>query len=51
MSNLTQEFTQLLRQDRAGNGSIMPRVYEELRKIADQRMSGERVGHTLQATA
>jgi RNA polymerase sigma factor (TIGR02999 family) len=30
---------------------LFPRVYAELRDLARQRMSGERAGHTLQATA
>ena len=30
---------------------LLPLVYDQLRAIAEQRMRGERVGHTLQATA
>lgn len=30
---------------------LLPLIYDRLRAIAQQRMAGERVGHTLQATA
>ncbi|QOV87557.1 ECF-type sigma factor [Humisphaera borealis] len=30
---------------------LLPLVYDQLRKLARQRMAGERIGHTLQATA
>jgi RNA polymerase sigma factor (TIGR02999 family) len=30
---------------------LLPLVYEELRRLAAQKVAGERVGHTLQATA
>lgn len=35
--------------DRANR--LLPLVYQQLRAIAQQRMAGERAGHTLQATA
>jgi RNA polymerase sigma factor (TIGR02999 family) len=31
--------------------SLLPEVYEELRKLAEHRMAGQAVSHTLQATA
>lgn len=31
--------------------AILPLVYEQLRRLAQQRMNAERAGHTLQATA
>lgn len=49
------DLTQLLQQAAAGDGDaagqLLPLIYENLRMIAQQRMSGERAGHTLQATA
>ena len=35
----------------ANAGQLLTLVYDQLRKIAQQRMSEERAGHTLQATA
>lgn len=35
----------------AGSDHLLPLVYEQLRAIAQQRMTAERPGHTLQATA
>ena len=50
-----QEVTQLLidwsRGDQAALDSLMPLVYEELRRLARRYMRRERVGHTLQTTA
>ena len=50
-----QEVTQLLidwsRGDQAALDSLMPLVYEELRRLAQRYMRRERVGHTLQTTA
>ncbi len=49
------ELTQLLQQAAAGDATaadqLLPLIYENLRMIAQQRMAGERRGHTLQATA
>jgi len=49
------DLTVLLQEAAAGNGDaaerLLPLIYEQLRAIAQQRMSGERSGHTLQATA
>ncbi|UCD75517.1 MAG: hypothetical protein JSV91_01095, partial [Phycisphaerales bacterium] len=49
------EVTRLLQAaDNAGPanaGRLLTLVYDQLRRIAQQRMSEERAGHTLQATA
>jgi RNA polymerase sigma factor (TIGR02999 family) len=37
--------------DRAAADQLLTLVYDQLRRIAQQRMSEERAGHTLQATA
>ena len=37
--------------DRAATDELFPLVYEELRRLADQFLSGEKHGHTLQPTA
>ena len=37
--------------DRAAADRLLPMVYEQLRKAAQQQMAGERAGHTLSATA
>ena len=48
-------MTRLLRQaqggDAAATGELFSLVYEQLKQLAAQRMSGERTGHTLQSTA
>jgi RNA polymerase sigma factor (TIGR02999 family) len=47
--------TQLLGQVQGGDGTaaeeMLPLVYDELRKLAAQKLAGERPGHTLQPTA
>jgi RNA polymerase sigma factor (TIGR02999 family) len=49
------EVTVLLNQAKGGDadamGKLMPLVYNELRRLAEHYMRGERVGHTLQPTA
>ena len=49
------DVTQILRRVDAGDpaaaGQLLPLVYEELRKLAAQRMGGESTGRTLQPTA
>lgn len=49
------EITQLLRKwsegDRAALDQLMPIVHQELRKLANSYLRGERPGHTLQPTA
>ena len=44
------DVTRILRGDSNPREELLPLVYEELRGIAGKRMSGERAGHTLQAT-
>jgi RNA polymerase sigma factor (TIGR02999 family) len=52
---MEREFTRLLIEWRQGNqdalDSLLPLVYDELRRIAARQMARERQGHTLQATA
>ena len=49
------ELTRILEQIEQGNSQaaeqLLPLVYNELRRLAAHRMSGEAGGHTLQATA
>lgn len=49
-----REITALLRANAAGDaaalGQLLPRVYDELRRIARNRLRGERPDHTLAAT-
>ena len=48
------DFTQILQSIDHGSTDpreLLPVVYEELRRIANHKMSGEASGHTLQATA
>lgn len=49
------QITRLLGQLAGGNRSVidalMPLVYDELHRIAERRLMGERQGHTLNATA
>lgn len=51
----SNQVTDLLRRWRAGDhaalDALMPLVYEELRRVAHNRLQGERLGHTLQSTA
>jgi RNA polymerase sigma factor (TIGR02999 family) len=50
-----EDVTQLLLDPQLGDAEranrLLPMVYTQLRAIAQQRMAGERAGHTLQATA
>ncbi len=51
---MNNDFTQVLSQikeDRVDPQALLPVVYEELRRIANQKMAHEAVGHTLQPTA
>jgi len=51
---MNPDFTQILRTIDEGSADpqeLLPVVYEELRKIANHKMSGEAAGHTLQPTA
>ena len=49
------EVTRILQAIEAGDegasAELLPAAYEELRRMAAQKMAGERDGHTLQATA
>ena len=55
VSEPSSEITQLLTAIRSGSeaahAELMPRVYDELRRLAASHMRRERAGHTLQATA
>ena len=51
MTERREEVTRLLRTGEPDDAKLLPLVYDELRMIAGGRMSGERAGHTLQATA
>lgn len=52
---MNAEHTQLLRRTAAGDAdaaeALLPRVYDELRRLAAAYLSNERKEHTLQATA
>lgn len=49
--NATQILTRLSGGDRAAAASLMPLVYDELRRVAGAMLRSERSGHTLQPTA
>jgi RNA polymerase sigma factor (TIGR02999 family) len=55
MADSPREITQLLLEwsngDKTALDKLMPRVYEELRKMARHYMAAERPDHTLQSTA
>jgi RNA polymerase sigma factor (TIGR02999 family) len=55
MASSPHEITRLLKAWSAGDknaiGKLIPLVYEDLRRLARRRMSGESEGHTLQTTA
>jgi len=55
MAPAPHEITHLLKVWSAGDKSaldkLMPLVYGDLHQLAQKHMSGEREGHTLQATA
>jgi len=51
MSDVTRILTSLGNGDRASADELLPLVYEELRKLASLKMSGQAPGHTLQPTA
>src|SRR5947209_5004005 len=48
-------ITQVLDAIEQGNpraaGQLLPLVYDELRRLAEQKLAGEKLGQTLQATA
>jgi RNA polymerase sigma factor (TIGR02999 family) len=51
MNEVTRVLSQLAAGDAAASEELLPLVYEELRKLAAQRLTQERPGQTLQATA
>lgn len=51
MSDVTRILSSLGSGDSESADDLLPLVYDELRQLAAARMSGERAGHTLQATA
>lgn len=51
MSDVTQLLDALQRGDSNAGEALLPLVYEELRKLAAHKMTGESPGHTLQPTA
>src|SRR5262245_52771311 len=51
MSEVTRILNQLQQGDALAAGQLLPLVYDELRKLAAQKLAPERPGHTLQATA
>lgn len=51
MSEVTEILDAIDQGDTAASDRLLPLVYEELRRLAAQKMSQERKDHTLQATA
>lgn len=51
MSEVTRILSAIDQGDRQAAGQLLPLVYDELRKLAAQRLAQERPGQTLQATA
>lgn len=51
MSDVTQILSAIKRGDQAAASELLPLVYEELRKLAAQRLAAEAPGQTLQPTA
>ena len=51
MSDLTQILSKIESGDARAAEELLPLVYQELRQLAAARMAGERVDHTLSATA
>jgi RNA polymerase sigma factor (TIGR02999 family) len=51
MHEMTRILSAIEKGDPAAAGKLLPLVYEELHKLAAQRMATESAGHTLQATA
>ena len=51
MSDVTRILNSIGSGDSESADDLLPLVYDELRQLAAARMSGERAGHTLQATA
>jgi len=51
MSDITRILHSIERGNRGATDELLPLVYEELRRLAAQRMANEAAGHTLQPTA
>ncbi len=51
MSEVTRILSDLAQGDPQAAGQLLPLVYEELRRLAAQRLAGEAPGQTLQPTA
>jgi RNA polymerase sigma factor (TIGR02999 family) len=51
MPDVTQILSQIESGDPTASAQLLPLVYDELRRLAAQRLSHERPGQTLQATA
>ena len=51
MSEVTRILNAIQQGDSKAAGQLLPCVYDELRKLAAYKMSGEAAGHTLQPTA
>src|SRR5258708_7220646 len=51
MSEVTRVLSAIERGDARAAEELLPLVYDELRKLAAQRLADERPGQTLQATA
>jgi len=51
MTDVTRILNSIEQGDAEAINALLPAVYEELRHMADRKLSGEGPGHTLQATA
>ena len=51
MADVTQILHAIESGDPQGTAQLLPLVYDELRKLAAQKLAAERAGHTLQPTA
>src|SRR4029079_12207839 len=51
MSDVTRILSAVEHGDPGAAEQLLPLVYEELRRLAAQKMAGEAPGHTLQASA
>ncbi len=51
MSDVTQILSAIEQGDQKASEQLLPLVYDELRKLAAQKMAQENPGQTLQATA
>lgn len=51
MSDVTQILSQIEHGDDSASAQLLPLVYDELRKLATVKLSNEKPGQTLQATA